>query len=541
MMELNPFLPKIWLLVFLLMILVILGLQLFMLTRSAVKSSRKWIRSILNILFTVFITVFLLQPTWESDLGSDPVLVYSKDVTSARIKFLRDSLGSKKAFAIENFQGKGNPVYLIGQRYSELELNKLSGKDVHLIKGEPSLNPQFLHWKGIVRNGEVQHVTGSVSGREASYLELKIQDQVIVFDSIDANHRMFTLKFPVQVTGRNEMGLFLNDSLIADIRFFATPFIPKSFQLRFSFPNPEQRNLSRYLKEKGEKVDEKIQVSRASQIQSGKEDLDSLNVFIGDLNQLKNRNVRAELENGTAGVLVINSGNPESDVRELNEIFDTDFEIQRSGSEEWRELESGIEALPFVFKEKNGQQLLLENSVAFQNVGLMKVGMSLISQTFPVYLSGDTATYARVWDEILGEAIPNQLSNLSYDAPLFSDQIGRIVYNGTAKDSEFTRIADDTVYFQQDLINPFSKESKFTTVDSGWTNLADSLEIYLYGAEELNPIRFVKNVADFLSVNTNGTPVENSNSDKNRVSDWVWLALFLVICGLLWVEPRLDY
>ena len=541
MIEFNPSLPKIWLIIFLMMILLILGFQLFSIFKSADQSPKKWVKSILNILFSVFLICYLLQPVWESDQGSDLVLVYSKDVSTSQIKGLRDSLGIRKTLSIEDYQGKGNPVYLVGNRYSEMELNRLNGKNVHLVKGEEGLFPEYLHWKGIVRKGEMQQVTGLLSTGKKSLLELKIQDQVLASDSIEAIQGSFNLRFPVQVTGRNEVNLFLNDSLIAGINFFAVPPIPKTFQLRFSFPNPEQRNLNRYLEEKGEKVDERIQVSRASQIQSIDEDLDSLKVMIADLNQLKSRSVRAELSNGVTGVLMINSGNPESDIREMNELFKTDFEIKRSGTEEWRELESGIEALPYTFEAKKGQKMLFENSVAVQDLGTMKVGMSFISQTFPIYLSGDTAVYSKIWDEILGDLIPDQLNNWSYDAPLFSDQIGTLIYNGAENENGFSLIGSDTIYFQQDLVNPFTQVTRFSKAESGWVSLSDSMEVYLYGVQELETVRNSKNVADFLRGNNANEAMEKLNSEKGKISDWVWLGLFLLFSGLMWLEPRLNY
>lgn len=540
-MQFNPSIPDFWLIIFVLLILIILGFQLYVIINSQSSGKKKWIKSVLNLLVGFSFILYLFQPSWNSSIGSDPVLVYSKDISGDRLNFLKDSLGIRRDLEIEKYNGFGNPVFLVGQNYSEIELNRLSGKSVNWIKNSENSELTFLNWKGIVRNGEMQQLIGELQVDQPSLLELKFQNQLIRSDSIDTGQNRFEFNFPVNVSGRNELGLFLNDSLLGEIRFFSSESKPKSYSLRFSFPDPEVRVLTQYLLKKGEKVEEEIQVSKSSVIRSEPEELDSIKVLIGDLAQLKPKSVKQELNSGLVGVLMINSQNPELDSKELNDLFSTSFEINRNSSDEYRVLESGIEVLPYSFVPKAGQKLILENSIAIENLGGLKVGMSLISQTFPRYLSGDTLAYERIWDEILGEIIPDELENWKYEAPVFSNQVSKISFNGINSEAVTLQIEEDTIYLQQDLVNPFTKTGNFSSQAAEWMTLADSMEVYIYGEDELKSIRTELNLSNFLKYENSDQSKTEFAMERVKISDWIWLSFFLILFGLLWLEPRLNY
>lgn len=540
-MQFSPSIPDNWIIIFVILILIILGFQLYVIINSKISVKRKVIKSLLNLFFGFSFLLFLFKPTWNSNIGSEPVLVYSNGISSDQISFLKDSLGLKRDLKIEDYNGVGNPVYLVGQSYSEIELNGLSGKSVKWIRNSNKTDLDYLNWKGIVRTGEIQRVSGELHVVRPSLLELKFQNQVIRIDSIDSGQNRFEFNFPVSVSGRNEMGLYLEDSLLSEIRFFSTPSKAKSYSLRFSFPDPEARVLTQYLLKKGDKVEEKIQVSRSSEIRSDLDQLDSTKVLIGDLNQLKTKSTKEELNSGVASVLMINSQNAELDVKELNDLFGTSFEINRSSSDEYRVLESGIEALPFSFVPKAGQKLIFENSIAIENLGNLKVGMSLIGQTFPIYLSGDTLTYERVWDEILSEITPDEVENWNYEAPIFSNQVSEIYYNGINSESAIITMEGDSIYLQQDLINPLTKTAIFSSQDSGWISLVDSMEVFVHGENELKSVRSELSLSKFFKNENSDQLKAEVGIERKVISDWTWLFVLLILTGLLWLEPRLNY
>lgn len=540
-MQLNPSMPNTWVIIFIVLILLILGVQFYQIFNSKNPGEKKVIKAILNLLLGFSFILFLIQPNWNVNSGSEPVLVYSNDVFPDQIKFLKDSLGLKRVEKIEEYKGRGNPVYLFGQNYSELALNKLTEKSIIWIENSSINELDNLKWKGVLRTGEVQNILGELNVDKASTLELKFENRVLRLDSLTIGQNQFEFNFPVNISGRNELGLYLNDSLLEEIRFFSIPSKPKSYSLRISFPDPEVRALTQYLLKRGEKVEEKIQISRSSEIRSDLIELDSLKVLIGDLNQLKTKSVKEELSQGAASVLLINSQNPEIEIKELNGLFGTNFQLTRSTSDEFRLLESGVEALPYEFVPSAGQKLMLENSIAIENLGNLKVGMSLISQTFPKYLSGDTITYERIWDEILGEISPNELENWKYDAPFFTNQVNKVIYNGIKTELKSIVLDSDSIFLQQDLINPQTKFANFLAQNSGWRTLADTVEVFVYGENELKPIHSELILSNFLksqNMNQSDAEVETENIG---IQDWVWLSIFLLLFGLLWLEPRINY
>lgn len=540
-MQFNPSMPVIWVIIFLVLILLILGVQLYIIFKSKNSDKKKVIKVLLNFLLGLSIILFLVQPYWNSDLGSDPVLVYSDNISLDKIKSLKDSLGLKRDVNIKEYKGNGNPVYLVGQNYSEIELNKLSGKSVKWVQNSSVNEINYLKWKGIVRTGEIQKIIGDLAVDQISTLALKSQNQVIQQDTLNVGQNRFEFIFPVNISGRNEFGIYLNDSLVGGIRFFSIPSKPKSFSLRFSFPDPEVRVLTQYLLKKGEKVEEKIQVSKSSEILSDNDDLDSLKVLIGDIVQLKSKSIQEEIKSGVASVLLINSQNPEIEIKELNDLFGTSFQLKRSSSDEFKILESGVETLPYSFVPSSGQKLIFENSIAIQNIGNLKVGMSLINQTFPKYLSGDTIAYEMIWDEILSEISPNELENWKYDAPIFSNQVNKIIYNGINSESETILLDGDSVFFQQDLINPQTKSANFLSLKSGWMNLSDSVEVFVYGENELNPIHSELILSDFFRGQNMSQSNAESETENRGIPDWLWLSIFMILFGLLWLEPRINY
>ncbi|WP_296699957.1 hypothetical protein, partial [Algoriphagus sp.] len=263
--------------------------------------------------------------------------------------------------------------------------------------------------------------------------------------------------------------------------------------------------------------------------------------LIGDLSQLKTKRTKEELNSGVVSVLMMNSQNPEIEIKELNELFGTSFQINRSSSDEFRLLESGIEVLPYSFVPKAGQKLIFDNSIAVENLGNLKVGMSLFSQTFPKYLSGDTIAYERIWDEILSEISPNELENWKYDAPVFSNQVNKVYYNGINSESKAIIFDGDSIFFQQDIINPNTKFANFSSQESGWKTIADSLEIYVYGENELKPIHSQLAISNFFKSQNMIQEEAGGETEITGISDWFWLSIFLLLFGLLWLEPRLNY
>src|SRR5690606_17556526 len=110
-------------------------------------------------------------------------------------------------------------------------------------------------------------------------------------------------------------------------------------------------------------------------------------------------------------------------------ILDTNFRINRTTNEGSRMIESDLESAPFEFEEVIAQKVLFENGFAVQQVGNSKLGVSLLGQTFPVKLAGDSLRYQEIWQKILGAMLPQQAGGRELTQPVFMGMNAEFLVN----------------------------------------------------------------------------------------------------------------
>lgn len=529
-----------WIYAFLLagLILCLLGFVGFKTWNVNLSPNRKLLRIFLNAVLSIFLIGVIFQPVWEATKTTEPTLVFPKEMKKERIQFWKDSLGIQKAARIDQLKTESNPVYLIGTDYSPEQLHQISDRQVQIIPENKLGEFEFLDWKGILRQGEIQKIRGSIQVDSTTEISIRLGEEILDQDTLESGNDDFELAFAVKVEGRNELILRLNGVQKAEIRFFTKATQPKKYSLNFNFPDLETRFLSQYLRNQGELVSEEIQVSRNTRIKTSGAKQDTLEVLITEPSQVSGRIVKEAIAMGWQ-VLFIQTEEPEKSVQAINQAFKTDFSILQSGGEN-RVLESGGEGLPFRFESGFGKNLLLEESVAIQQVGNSQVGLSLLGPTFPIALSGDSLKYGKIWDEILGAMYPAEAQNWELDAPVFSGFPSGILLNQKNGGANSISLGSDTVYLSPSLINPQTSWGEFIASETGWLSLGDSLEVFVYPPDELKTVFQNRMIHDFLkSDNQNNMPID-SVTKKQKVPDWLWLAAILIVLALVWLEPRWD-
>jgi hypothetical protein len=537
MIYFEPVISWTWAWIFAAALVVILCIQVFWISKSSLSSGRKVLRSVLNVLLVLVLIAYVFQPDWKSSKPEQAVLLISSNMERDQLNFWKDSLDVKKVIEISKYQGQGNPVYLLGSDFSRIELLKIGKKDIRWIQNTEPRSMSFLEWKAILSQGERQVIKGRMVSNDSLKISLSQQAEVVAETMILPHSGIFSLEFPVSVLGRNSMDLMVNDSLYGQINFFATAKKPIQYRMRFAFPDPEIRFLSQYLINSGEPVSEEIAISKSSSIRSGRYDSDSLQFLIIDPAQLTLESTRMAMEEG-ASVLVINLNSVEKDISAVNTAFETSFRVKQNSSENNRTLADDLEALPFEFEPTIAQQSLFEGALAVQQIGNAKVGVSLLGKTFPIKLAGDSLQYQAIWQQILGAMQPQDLGAVQLTQPVFKDMQTEITLNQKEFSEDFLRVESDSVYLQQSLVNPFSKSGSFISLGSGWITMGDSLEFYSYGATDWPSLATAKMRADFLKEQSREPIVSANLGVEKKISDWVWLSLFLVILTLVWVEPK---
>lgn len=538
MIHFEPLISWTWTWLFTAAVILILGVQLFWILKAELSSYRKAIKIGFNALFSLVLLGYLLQPIWTSSKPEEAVLIHSSTSTKEKVRFWKDSLSVKKSVDVNKYQGDGNPIYLFGSDFSEAELLKLGNKDFQWISDVEYGSMNFLDWMGILREGELQTVKGRLESTDSLRIVLSQQGEILAETNAKPGIVSFTLEFPAKVLGRNELDLMVNDSLYGSIKFFTRSAKPIQYSLQFAFPDAEIRVLSQYLINSGEKVNEQIDVSKNSTILSGSSEPDSLQFLIIDTDQLTKKTTQEAIEDGTS-VLVINLNDVVSDIDEINKVLGTSFKTKRSTTEERREIEVDLEAEPYEFEPVIAQKLLFENGFAMQQVGNAKVGVSLLGKTFPIKLAGDSLHYQAIWKKILGAMIPQESGSVELKQPVFAGMRTELQVNQQEFTEGFISVESDSVFLQPSLVNPFTKSGEFINWDSGWISISDSLEYYTYAANEWEGVRASKLKADFLKAHSKRDVSSEDFTSQKKVSDWIWLGLFLLILTFIWLEPKI--
>ncbi|REG88224.1 hypothetical protein, partial [Algoriphagus antarcticus] len=537
MIQFEPLISSVWAWLFAAAIVVILGFQLFWIQKSNLKVTRKAIRIVLNALLSLVFIGYVFQPVWKSTKPEQAILLYSSSSEKSKVRFWKDSLNVIKARDITKYKGEGNPVYLLGSDFSRVELLKIGNKNIQWISEPEPGSISFLEWKGILRHSEKQVLKGRIGTQDSLRISLSQQGEIIAETELLPDSGAFELEFPASVIGRNELDLMVNDSLYGSVNFFVTTPKPIRYSLQFAFPDPEIRFLSQYLLTSGETVSEQIDISKNASILSGSSESDSLQFLIIDPAQLSKKSIQDALEEG-ASVLVINLNEVGNDISVINETLGTSFKTKRTTSEDRREIEVDLQGEPYEFESVVAQKLLFENALAVQQVGYAKVGVSLLGKTFPIRLAGDSLRYQTIWQKILGAMLPQESAAAHLNQPIFSGMKVEFQVNQQEFREDFVSIESDSVFLQQSLVNPFSKTGSFVSLHSGWVSIGDSLEIYTYSANDWPSLKAAKLRADFLTEHSGKVSLSQVFATERKVSDWIWMGLFLVMLTMIWMEPK---
>lgn len=538
MIDFTPYFPWFWTLVFISFLLVIWAFQLVWTLKSQASGNRKAVKALLSGWLTLVLVGFLLQPNLKSLMPNKAVAIDSGKTSKERLEFLKDSLKIDKVVPMDKYEKERNPVFLIGQDFSLPFLHSLKGKTIHWIPELQTGALSFLEWKGIVRQGEIQQVSGRLHEIDSTKIELVLNGETVATKELGLSETTFQLEFTGKIAGNNELELLLGGERLGAIHFFVQDARPKNVAFQFGFPNPESRFLTQYLAEKGEKVSFKTQVSQNLDVITGSGSQDSTHLVITEVSQIQKKEVKAALENG-ASLLVMNISDPSREIPMLNKLLETDFELESIGTEEQREIQRGLLAFPERFVSKMGQIDLLEGAIAVQHSGISKIGISLLESTFPLLLQGDSVGYNRIWDQILGALAGEEATNWNIPQPIFQNSLHRIALNEKNGPSEFAILGQDTVYLRPSLVNPMSASGVWQPSETGWIALNDSLEIYSYGAEEWAGLAQIKAISEVLKASVSSNIALGETIQIKKIGGWAWLVLIMVAFGMVWIEPRL--
>lgn len=535
------------------LLFILLAIQIWaVVRRKDLPKLRFRVKLLLNLLLWIVLFLFVNQPERESTADTSKVLIVGENVETARTKQIQDSLKITETFSLNEFKKKTkeNPtfveklgnVYLIGEGFNSLILSKFSAKNMAWI---PNFRPnqlQSINWQGVLRKGQIQEVKGRIETADKQALRIKFGKQVLDSTVLNKGLNEFTLRFPTFAIGRTETGLFLGDDLLKNIQFFT--YKPQSLSVLFILDNPdfESKNLADWLGKNGHRVEIQTTIAKNTKSQGSinktKEKFEP-DLVITDASNAANQAVKKAVSDGKS-VLFIGFVNPDAEIKQINQALGTRWILKKISNQENLKISDELTALPFQFIPNPTQKTLADYPISIHRT-TFRAGVSLLNETFPIKLSGDSLNYSKIWNSVIDQLIPPQKSNVLIDAPVYQDVQNQVFINNSTEDLPKLRVEKDTVTLQKSAVNAATLVANYRFRDAGWQPLADSMEIYVESKD--SQLAKAKEMQEFVNAKSENQLLNSSESQQiiSKIPDWTWFLLIIVCLSLLWIEPKLRF
>ncbi|HEY1054115.1 MAG TPA: hypothetical protein VGE24_03245, partial [Emticicia sp.] len=516
---------------------------------------RLWIRLGLNLFVWLLVFLFILQPEWKYTTDTNKVLLTDTNVPAAYIQKIKDSLHITESFSTRDFNRitAKNPhlidqlgnIYLLGEDFSPQTISQLSQKKLNWLPYYADNQLQNLQWKAIVRKGDVQEVSGKIEVEKASTLTIRYANQVLDSLPLQKGFNTFHLSFPSFTIGQTEASLVLDNNHLQNIHFYSQT--PQPFNVLFILENPdfESKNLSEWLGKNNHRVEiittiakdaqSKVSINKAKQSKGFTPDF-----VITDPSNANNALVKKAVAEGKS-ILFINCIAPEQNIKTINQALGTNWHIKKTSNEQFVTINENLTALPYHIEENINQKSIGTYPIAVQKkVG--KIGLSLLNETFPLKLSGDSLNYNKIWSGVFQQLNPAFTDNINIEAPVFVDAQTPIVLNNLSVTSDKLRLANDTTRLIQSAINPLTFTATYIFRKTGWQTFQDSLQVFV--EDKPNALQQSKHIQENLLAHQTFEATSNLASTQTLIAtlpDWIWFLLIVLGLTALWLEPKLNF
>lgn len=535
---------------------IVLLIQLWLITQSkSLTKKRLWVRLSLNLFVWLLVVLFILQPEWKYTTDTNKVLLTDANVPAAYVQTIKDSLHIKENFSARDFnklvaknphliEQLGN-IYLLGQDFNLKTISQLSQKELTWLPYFGYNQLQDLQWKSIVRKGDIQQISGKIVVDEAKTLSIKYANQVLDSLPLQKGFNAFDLSFPAFTIGRTAAFLALDNEPLQDIHFYS--HAPQPFNVLFILENPdfESKNLSEWLGKNNHHVEiittiakdaqSKVSINKTTKIKGFTPDL-----VITDPGNATHTLVKKAVAEGKS-VLFINCTAPEQAIKTINQALGTNWRVKKTSNEQFITIGENLTALPYHLEDNINQKSIGTYPIAIQKK-IGKIGLSLLNETFPLKLSGDSLTYNKIWSSVFQPLNPPFQNNISIEAPVFADMQTPIILNNLSTVSNKLRLASDTTQLVQSAINPLSFTTNFIFRKTGWQIFQDSLQIFV--EDTPHGLQQSKQIQETILAHQNSESIGNSASTQTLTTtlpDWIWYLLLLLGLATLWLEPKLNF
>nr|WP_299423222.1 hypothetical protein [uncultured Emticicia sp.] len=521
-------------------LVILLAVQLVALRKK--KASK--IKIGLNILLWLSICMLVINPSWTKSADTSKILIYSEGISNKTIQKTKDSLKIGEVFSQKEFNrrvdenivftSKLGKICFLGQDASPEILSKIGQHSISWIPYFKTEEVKDIHWNAIIRKGEMQEVAGKIELSEPKTIKVKFGNQVLDSLKLPKGFSSFSLNFPTFSIGRTSLNLELDQKLLQTIDFYGIKNQPNNILFILSNPDFESKTLADWLGKNGNKVEIQTTIAKNTlnnvSINQTKKTF-SPDIIITDPSNAGNSLVKKAFTEGKS-ILFINFENPELAAKSINQNLGTKWKLKRISTQENRPISQELTAHPYEFEPNMLQKSVFDYPIAIQKK-TGKVGISLLNETFPLMLSGDSLTYARIWQSAFQALNPSIDNNIEVNAPIFQDVKKEIVLNSSILQKKLN-LENDTIKTTPSAINPATSRTTYTFRKTGWQPFQDSLEVYV----ESNQSTLAK--TNLIKPYLKADAISVSSEQKLQVflPEWAWFLIILLILTGLWVEAK---
>ncbi|WP_353718505.1 hypothetical protein [Dyadobacter sp. 676] len=524
--------------------LALLALQCGLLVIRHRHSSRMAIRLVLNGFLWLVVLAWILDPCFKSAREAEKGLLVGGNVPRNVFDRLRDSLPDARVLSPEDVRNaQVDTLVIAGQAFDEAVFAAIRQSR---IGPGPQWLPYFapdefhgLWWHGLLEKGGLQRVEGSIESSRKQPLLIRYADQTLDSIMLNPGNNRFRLAFPAFGEGRTTITLHLNDRVVDTLRFFVQPERKLAFRFLLDHPDFETRTLATWLGKQGHSVQYDATLSRNIRSSLNINRVTEPDIIITNTSNARNAVVRKVVNEGKS-VIFIQSGDPVAGLHAINNALGTRFQAVKISNEAVVPVSIGLTAMPFRFEPGHFMQHVPHYPVAVgKTTG--KVAASLLNETFPLQLSGDSITYGKVWNEILAYVRPAPVNAVRWDAPVFKNVPVTIHLNNFGIVPPFLAVGRDTVFTMVSALNDRSASASLLPVQEGWVALGDSLSAEMY-VQDYSPLRYASRLRHFMRSSPENTLKKSENAvtgASRKLPGWVWFGALVLCLAAVWIEPKL--
>ncbi len=503
--------------------------------REGLSLRQKRVKTGLNTLLFLLLVVFLFSPARPFEKEEQSLLVYDASIPREARDSVRSHYGIQEEITAREFKKKqygATRFFFLGQDVDPAALSYLAGKEVHWLPFGETL--EEIRWEGILRKDERQTVEGRIRLTQPGVLKLVYGEYTLDSLLLSAGEQPFRLAFPVFAEGRNRVTLQLEDRPLRDIAFYARARPLLFIAVLPDHPDFESRILTEWLGGLGHYVEISTPVARSvvyeSRVNRGerKEEPDLVIATPGRAQDPRVK--RAVAENRS--VFFFGLDEVPDALTKINRATGSRFSARRVSEQENRPLPHELTALPYTFIPQPNQRQAGAWPVSFQKNGAT-VAVSLMNETFPVRLRGDTLMYNEIWGGVLSALETSDTTKVRVPAPVFRDMPASVTLH-TARN--LLPIEDDTLFLKASPVNPLKKTGKFIFPRAGWHSLPGVGEVWVEDAPVIPGIQW----ENWLKANGIYSKGEVFPFDR-EISATLWFWLFLLFLTALWAETKFTY